>query len=73
MPVVGFEQVLKLHQNVINMHAGKFTYSFLMVNGLPGIRICLDEGIQYVYSFAYRDHKIEAIYTVANPEKLRHL
>jgi RNA polymerase sigma-70 factor (TIGR02957 family) len=73
MPVVGFEHVLKLHQNVINMHAGKFTYSFLMVNGLPGIRIRLDEGIQYVYSFAYRDHKIEAIYTVANPEKLRHL
>lgn len=73
VPVVGFEQVLKLHQNVLNMHAGKFTYSFLMVNGLPGIRLRLDEGIQYVYSFAYRDHKIEAIYTVANPEKLRHL
>ncbi|MGM7721686.1 RNA polymerase sigma factor SigJ [Metabacillus sp. Hm71] len=73
VPVVGFEQVLRLHQNVLNMHAGKFTYSFLMVNGLPGIRLRLDEGIQYVYSFAYRDHKIEAIYTVANPEKLRHL
>ncbi|WP_091182100.1 RNA polymerase sigma factor SigJ [Paenibacillus catalpae] len=73
VPVVGFDQVLKLHHKVISMHAGKFTYSFLMVNGLPGIRIRLDKGIQYVYSFAYRDHKIEAIYTVANPEKLRHL
>ncbi|MDQ1914601.1 RNA polymerase sigma factor SigJ [Paenibacillus sp. GD4] len=73
LPVVGFEQVLKLHQNLINMHAGKITYSFLMVNGLPGILIRLSEGIQYVYSFAYRDHKIEAIYNVANPEKLRHL
>ncbi|MBE1443822.1 RNA polymerase sigma factor SigJ [Paenibacillus sp. OAS669] len=73
VPVVGFEQVMKLHLNLINMHAGKFTYSFLLVNGLPGIRIRLGEGIQYVYSFAYRDHKIEAIYTVANPEKLRHL
>ncbi|GMK45717.1 RNA polymerase sigma factor SigJ [Paenibacillus glycanilyticus] len=73
VPVVGFEQVLKLHQHSINLHAGKITYSFLMVNGLPGIRLHLDEGIQYVYSFAYRDHKIEAIYAVANPEKLRHL
>jgi RNA polymerase sigma-70 factor (TIGR02957 family) len=73
VPVIGFEQVLKLHQNLINMHAGKITYSFLMVNGLPGILIRLSEGIQYVYSFAYRDHKIEAIYNVANPEKLRHL
>lgn len=73
VPVVGFEQVLKLHQNMINKHSGKFTHSFLMVNGLPGLRLDLDEGIQYIYSFAYRDHKIETIYNVANPEKLRHL
>lgn len=73
VPVVGFEKVLKLHQYLMNMYAGKFTYSFLMVNGLPGIRFQLDEGIQYVYSFAYRNHKIQAIYIVANPEKLRHL
>jgi RNA polymerase sigma-70 factor, TIGR02957 family len=73
VPVVGFEQVLKLHQHVIGLHAGKMTFSFRKVNGLPGILIQLEEGIQYVYSFAYRDHKIEAIYNVANPEKLRHL
>lgn len=73
VPVFGFERVLKLHENMIDRHAGKFTYSFLMVNGLPGIRLQLDEGIQYIYSFAYRDGKIEAIYNVANPDKLRHL
>jgi RNA polymerase sigma-70 factor (ECF subfamily) len=72
VPVVGFEQVLKLHQNLIRMYAGKFSYSFLMVNGLPGVRLRMDDGVQYVYSFAYRDHKIQTIYTVANPEKLRH-
>ena len=73
VPVAGFEQVLKLHQYVIDKHEGRFTYSFIMVNGLPGLHLRLDEGIQYVYSFAYRDHKIEAIYNVANPEKLRHV
>jgi len=73
VPVVGFEQVLKLHQSVIKMHAGKITFSYLTVNGLPGILIRLDGEIKYVYSFAYRDQKIEAIYTVANPEKLSHL
>ncbi|RIX50081.1 RNA polymerase sigma-70 factor [Paenibacillus nanensis] len=73
VPVVGSMRVLHLHQNLINMHAGKMTFSFLMVNGLPGILIRLGGGMQYVYSFAYRDHKIEAIYNVANPEKLRHL
>ncbi|WP_237087043.1 sigma factor-like helix-turn-helix DNA-binding protein [Paenibacillus ihbetae] len=73
VPVVGFELVLKFHQFLIKTYAGRFTYSFLMVNGLPGIRFLLDETVQYVYSFAYRDHKIHAIYTVANPDKLRHL
>ncbi|WP_336771564.1 RNA polymerase sigma factor SigJ [Paenibacillus sp. MMO-58] len=73
VPVVGFEQVLKLHQYSINLHKGKMTYSFLLVNGLPGIRLRTDEGIQYVYSFAYRNDKIEAIYAVANPEKLWHI
>ncbi len=73
VPVVGFEQVMKLHQNLIRLHEGNLTFSYLMVNGLPGIRIRLGEGAQYVYSFDYRDHKIESIYNVANPEKLRHL
>lgn len=73
VPVVGFENVLKLHQNAILMHAGKLTFSFLPVNGLPGILIRLGDEVKYVYSFAYKNQKIEAIYTVANPEKLRHL
>ncbi|HAF98778.1 MULTISPECIES: RNA polymerase sigma factor SigJ [Paenibacillus] len=73
VPVVGFELVLKFHQFLIKTYAGRFTYSFLMVNGLPGIRFLLDETVQYVYSFAYRDQKIQTIYTVANPDKLRHL
>ncbi|WP_317972281.1 RNA polymerase sigma factor SigJ [Paenibacillus sp. CCS19] len=73
VPVVGFEQVLKLHRNVINMHEGKLSFSFLAVNGLPGILIRIGEETKYVYSFAYDNHKIKAIYSVANPEKLRHL
>ncbi|WP_217593724.1 RNA polymerase sigma-70 factor [Cohnella sp. GbtcB17] len=73
VPVVGFENVLKLHQNAILMHAGQLTFSFLLVNGHPGILIRLGEEVKYVYSFAYKNHKIDAIYTVANPDKLRHL
>ncbi|WP_310500117.1 hypothetical protein [Paenibacillus qinlingensis] len=37
VPIGGIEQVQKLHQNVINMQAGKFTYSFLMMNEHPRI------------------------------------
>ncbi|WP_179090750.1 MULTISPECIES: hypothetical protein [Paenibacillus] len=73
--MVGFEIVLKIHQFVIKTYASRFTYSFLMVNGLPGIQFLLDPGksVQYVYSFAYRDHRIHEIYTAWNPDKLRHL
>jgi RNA polymerase sigma factor (sigma-70 family) len=70
--VRGFEQVIGLHRNLLDMYSGKFSYYFLDVNGWPGIRI-IAEDVQFVYSFAYRDNKIQTIYAVANPEKLRHL
>lgn len=73
VPVIGFDRVINLYRNLIKMSEGKFTHSFLIVNGLPGIHILLDEGVQYVYSFAFKHDKIEAVYAVANPEKLRHI
>ncbi|MBW7455684.1 RNA polymerase sigma factor SigJ [Paenibacillus sepulcri] len=73
VPIVGFDRVINLHFNLLKMYEGKFTYSFLNVNGLPGIRILFDGDIQHVYSFAFNHNKIQSIYAVANPEKLRHL
>ncbi|WP_245153927.1 RNA polymerase sigma factor SigJ [Jeotgalibacillus proteolyticus] len=75
IPVVGFQAVMRLNQNLLRMYEGQFSYSFHTVNGLPGIRIQFDESIdrQFVYSFAFRDGKVEKIYAVANPDKLRHI
>jgi RNA polymerase sigma-70 factor (ECF subfamily) len=73
VPIVGGRNVVRVHQNLLQLYAGKFTLSFLMVNGMPGIRIVMDDGIQYVYSYAFYDGRIQAMYAVANPDKLQHL
>ncbi|UUZ93757.1 RNA polymerase sigma factor SigJ [Paenibacillus sp. P25] len=73
VPVAGFDPVIRLHLNLLKMYEGKFTASFVRVNGLPGLHFILDDGLQYVYSFAFRGNKIHAIYALANPEKQRHL
>lgn len=73
IPVIGFDKVLNLHYSLLSMYHGKYTYSFLTVNGLPGLRIITNENIQYVYSFAFKNNQIQTIYAVANPDKLRHV
>ncbi|TBL81388.1 RNA polymerase sigma-70 factor [Paenibacillus thalictri] len=73
VPVAGSNQVGVFLQNLLKMYAGAFSYFFITVNGLPGIRIVMDDNMQYVFSFAFRNDRIEAIYSVANPDKLRHV
>lgn len=50
IPIIGFDKVINLHHNLLRMYEGKYSYSFLIVNGLPGIRINIDGNIQYIYS-----------------------
>lgn len=73
VPVYGFDLVIKLHQNLLKMYDGQYSFSFLMVNGLPGIRLSMNNGIQYIYSFAFKKNKIQTIFSVSNPEKLKHI
>lgn len=73
VPVVGFGPVIQLHRKLLNMYEGQFNSSFLIVNGLPGIRLIFGSAFQIVYSFAFQNNRIHTIYSVVNPEKLRHL
>ncbi|GIP40580.1 RNA polymerase sigma factor SigJ [Paenibacillus sp. J31TS4] len=73
IPIVGFDKVIQLLQNLLRMYEGKYASSFFIVNGLPGVRVKTDENIQYIYSFAFKNNQIQAIYAVANPDKLRHV
>jgi RNA polymerase sigma-70 factor (ECF subfamily) len=73
IPVVGVQKVVALLNNLLKRYEGNFSLAFVTVNGWPGIRIVTGEGVQYIHSFAFKRNRIEAIYTVANPDKLRHL
>lgn len=73
VPITGLQRVAALLQNLLQMYAGKMRYTFELVNGMPGIRLMTDDGLQYIFSFAFRQQRIETIYSVANPEKLRHV
>ncbi|MFD2611422.1 RNA polymerase sigma factor SigJ [Paenibacillus gansuensis] len=72
VPVHGAANVIQLMQNLLKMYAGKYTGSFITVNRMPGLLLSVGEQ-HYVYSFAVKDDRIQAIYNVANPDKLRHL
>lgn len=73
IPILGFEKVIGLSRNLLKMYEGKYTVTLLSVNGLPGLRIILADGIQYIYSFAFGNNQIQTIYAVSNPDKLKHL
>ena len=57
----------------MKMYAGKFTINYTSVNSLPGLILTIDGHLHYVYSFSFSGNQIQTIYTVANPDKLRHL
>ncbi|WP_397538965.1 RNA polymerase sigma-70 factor [Rummeliibacillus pycnus] len=73
IPIFGATKVVQLLQSLMKMYAGKFTIKYTSVNGLPGLILTTDEHLQYVFSFDFSGNRIQTIYSVANPDKLRHL
>jgi RNA polymerase sigma-70 factor (ECF subfamily) len=73
IPIFGATRVVQLLQSLMKMYAGKFTIKYTSVNGLPGLILTIDDHLQYVFSFAFSGNRIQTIYSVANPDKLRHL
>jgi RNA polymerase sigma-70 factor (TIGR02957 family) len=73
IPIFGATRVVQLLQNLMKMYAGEFTIKYTSINGMPGLILTIDDHLQYVYSFAFSGNRIQTIYAVANPDKLRHL
>lgn len=73
IPIFGSSKVIQFHLNLLKMYQGRLDYSYTTVNGLPGIHLTVDEQNHYIYSFHFQKNKIQTIYSVANPDKLRHL
>ncbi|MBS4212751.1 MULTISPECIES: RNA polymerase sigma-70 factor [Neobacillus] len=73
VPIFGAEGVIRLLQNLMKMYADRFTFSFATFNGSPGLTLTTDNNLKYVYTFAFNGNRIQTIYIVGNPDKLRHL
>jgi RNA polymerase sigma-70 factor (ECF subfamily) len=63
---VGVARKGRLHDLSVNWHAS-------MVNGLPGFILIGEDGSVQAVALEFTGERISAIYSVMNPEKLRHL
>jgi RNA polymerase sigma-70 factor, ECF subfamily len=74
-PVVGFDAVMKLHEWLATQFKknGSKLVRTGFVNGLPGFITLEADGELQTTALEIEDGKIEAIYVVRNPDKLRHL
>jgi RNA polymerase sigma-70 factor (ECF subfamily) len=74
-PIVGFEDVMKLHASLAAVFAGEMSrlvrYGF--VNGLPGFVTVEQGNILQTTALQIEGDSITTIYVTRNPEKLRHL
>jgi len=73
-PIRGKENILRLFADILTRR-GLFLRDELeraSINGLPGFVLRTADGIQTT-ALEVRDDRIVALYTVRNPEKLRHL
>jgi len=74
-PVLGFDAVMKLHEYLAKWfenNESKFVRAGF-INGLPGFVTFEADGEFQTTAFEIEDGKIEAIYVVRNPDKLKHL
>jgi RNA polymerase sigma-70 factor (ECF subfamily) len=76
--VEGADRVARLIVNATRPHKGQwwrdeFTIRFATVNGLPAVIVDAPEGPVQTTAFEIEGDLIRALYTVRNPDKLRHL
>ncbi|MEK5641550.1 RNA polymerase sigma factor SigJ [Paenibacillus rhizosphaerae] len=75
-PVMGIENVIRFYREWTDWFKqpdSRFSYSMTDVNGRTGIVLTIDNRVAYVYSFEVRSDRIQSIYVVANPDKLKHV
>ncbi|MBS0340252.1 MAG: sigma-70 family RNA polymerase sigma factor [Proteobacteria bacterium] len=74
-PVLGFDEVMKLHEYLAGMFlkAGSTLVRTAFINGLPGFITLEADGELQTTALEIVDGKVAAIFVMRNPDKLRHL
>ncbi|RTE07987.1 RNA polymerase sigma-70 factor [Paenibacillus whitsoniae] len=72
-PILGAERIIAFITGVLAKVPEGYRFSLEMVNGQLGITGYIHEEPYHVTTFHLKGEQIEAVYLVANPNKLRHL
>ena len=73
-PILGAERVAQFITAVLRQYPQPpRSVRYTHINGLPGFLIETSDGLLQTNAFDIRDGKIAAIYSVRNPDKLKHL
>jgi len=74
-PIVGIEEVMQLHAGLARLFAQRASQLVrcALINGLPGFVTLEADGVLQTTALEIADDKIVGVYTVRNPDKLRHL
>ena len=74
-PILGFDAVMAFHEKLAIVFRNRLStlVRVAFVNGLPGFITVEADGEIQTTALEIEGGKIEAIYVMRNPEKLRHL
>lgn len=74
-PILGRDRILRFLAGIARKDGGWTAFSFRVcqVNGQPGLILLADGVVMQTLAFELRDDKLQAIYTVRNPDKLGHV
>ena len=72
-PILGADHVSRFLLGIWPRFVHRMERRSVVINGLPGLLMCLHGQVQYAFSFEVDRDRGCAIYIVCNPDKLRHL
>ncbi|MFF5896168.1 RNA polymerase sigma factor SigJ [Streptomyces argenteolus] len=70
-PIVGGERIARAYVRIARLAGHRTTYAECTVNGLPGLVARQGGDVATVFAFSVVGERIERIWAVRNPEKLR--
>ncbi|MGP4081096.1 RNA polymerase sigma-70 factor [Pseudalkalibacillus sp. R45] len=72
-PIYTAERITQFFFGIMQKFPADYVFHRKLINGVPGVVVTLEGQVLNVVSFTFEEEKINDIYLVANPDKLRSL
>ena len=73
LPIRGADRVSRFLVGIWPRFVAEMERRLVDINGSPGLIMRLNGQVHYAFSFEVSDNRVQAIYVICNPDKLRHL